>query len=184
MNGPATVPPTTVPPPTVLVAGIGNIFFGDDGFGPAVAQTLGDWQLPPDVEVADFGIRGVHLAYQILEGGYRTVVLIDALPMGEAPGTLAVLEPEPGPASEPAAAASPVQLDAHSMSPAAVLSALRALGGVTPRVRVVGCQPADLECGMTLSEPVRRAVEAAADLVVDTVLDELAGAEAAGVEVG
>ena len=109
-----------------LVAGIGNIFLGDDGFGVEVATRLAAAGPPPDgVTVAEYGIRGVHLAYELLDG-YDVLVLVDALPMGEAPGTLAVIEAEPVPTpADPAAA--PV-VDAHSMSPAAVLTALAGLG--------------------------------------------------------
>ncbi|MGH9295403.1 MAG: hydrogenase maturation protease, partial [Acidimicrobiales bacterium] len=79
----------------LLVAGIGNIFLGDDGFGPEVARRLESEDLGPEVRVADFGIRGVHLAYELLEG-YDALVLVDAVDMGEPPGTLAVIEPEGG----------------------------------------------------------------------------------------
>ena len=80
--------------PRVLVAGIGNIFFGDDAFGVEVAQRLAGRPMPEGVKVVDFGIRGVHLAYELLDG-YDALVLVDALPMGEPPGTVAVIEPEP-----------------------------------------------------------------------------------------
>lgn len=157
----------------LLVAGIGNVFFGDDGFGPAVIGRLRRDRLPAGVEVADFGIRGVHLAYEILEAAYRTVVLVDALPMGEAPGTLAVVEVEgiEDPGGVDAA------IDAHSMTPGTVLSALAALQADLPRVIVVGCQPGDLCCGMALTQPVEGALDAAARLVAETVTSELAGLE-------
>ena len=77
----------------VLVAGIGNIFLADDGFGVEVAQRLRRPALPDGVRVEDFGIRGVHLAYELLDG-YDALVLVDAVPMGEPPGTVAVIEPE------------------------------------------------------------------------------------------
>ncbi|MBO0693287.1 MAG: hydrogenase maturation protease, partial [Acidimicrobiaceae bacterium] len=112
-------------PGRVLVAGIGNVFFGDDGFGPAVVGQVRSAGLPESVDVADFGIRGVHLAYELLDARYATVVLVDALPMSEPPGTLAVLHVEhPGQLGG--------QVDAHSMSPAAVLAALSALGATMP----------------------------------------------------
>ena len=79
--------------PRVLVAGIGNIFLGDDGFGVEVADRLAGRTLPDGVQVADFGIRGVHLAYELLDG-YDALVLVDAVPMGEPPGTVAIIEPE------------------------------------------------------------------------------------------
>jgi hydrogenase maturation protease len=136
-----------------------------------VSRIRGD-ELPAGVDVADYGIRGVHLAYELLEGRHRCLVLVDAVPMGEPPGTLAVLEVD---GTGPAAAG----LDAHSMSPDSVLAALAALGGSVPRVLVVGCQPAALDTGMTLSEPVAGALEAAVKLVV-----EVASREAAPATVG
>lgn len=150
----------------VLVAGIGNVFLGDDGFGVEVAQRLAARTTPwPDgVRVQEFGIRGVHLAYELLEG-YDVLVLIDAVPMDEPPGTLAVLEAE-----MPEAATGP--MDAHTMNPDVVLGMLAGLGGRVSRVLVVGCRPAVIEETMGLSEPVAAAVERAVELV-DEVLHEL-----------
>jgi hydrogenase maturation protease len=150
----------------VLVAGIGNLFLGDDGFGVEVAGRLTRRPMPEGVLVADFGIRGVHLAYELL-GGYDALVLVDAVPLGEPPGTIAVIEPDlsklaPVGDLEPA-------LDAHSMSPAVVLTTLAGLGGRVGRVIVIGCQPAVLTEGIGLSEPVAAAVEAAVDVVADVV---------------
>ena len=146
----------------VLVAGIGNVFFGDDGFGVEVAQRLLDrvepW--PAGVRVGEYGIRGLHLAFDVLDG-YDTLVLVDALPMGEAPGTVAVLEVDPSDVvvdGEPG-------LDAHSMSPAAVLSLLAGRGGSADRVLVVGCQPATIDGGIGLSDVVQEAVPAAVGTV-------------------
>ena len=146
----------------VLVAGIGNVFFGDDGFGVEVARRLLGQELPDGrldgMDVVDYGIRGVHLAYELLDERYETVVLVDALPMGEPPGTLAVLEAAPeGPDGV---------VEAHSMSPHVVLSLLRALGGRPPRVLVVGCEPAALDQGMQLSAPVAAALDEAVRLVL------------------
>jgi hydrogenase maturation protease len=150
----------------LLVAGIGNIFFSDDGFGVEVAHRLARRDLPPGARVEDFGIRGVHLAYELLEG-YDALVLIDALPMGEPPGTLVVMAPEPEGSQHGGA---PI-MDAHTMSPTVVLSTLARLGGHVARVYVVGCQPATLEDGMALSAPVAGAVEAAVDLCVQLVAE-------------
>jgi hydrogenase maturation protease len=137
----------------VLVAGIGNIFLSDDGFGVEVAGRLAGLEVPPGVRVADFGIRGVHLAYELLEG-YDALVLIDAVPMGAPPGTLAVIEPQMGPPAED----DEQVVDAHSMNPEAVLATLSRLGGSIGLVRVVGCQPASLDEGIGLSPPVAAAV--------------------------
>src|SRR5579862_1578103 len=122
----------------MLVAGVGNIFLGDDGFGVEVVRRLAAQSLPADVEVHDFGIRGLHLAYQMLDAGYGTTVLVDATPRGGTPGSLYLSEPELDPAGK-----SPP--DAHSMDPAAVLGAVKALGGTAGRVLIVGCEPASLE---------------------------------------
>jgi hydrogenase maturation protease len=139
----------------VLAAGIGNIFFGDDGFGVEVADQLADCPLPRGVRLGEYGIRGVHLAYELLDG-YDALVLIDALPMGEEPGTVAVVEVDPKDVEPPST------MDAHSMSPATVLGLLAGLGGRVERVIVVGCEPASIDDGIGLSPAVRCAVPAAA----------------------
>ena len=144
----------------VLVAGVGNIFLGDDGFGVEVARQLADVQLPAGVEVVDFGIRGVHLAYQLLEG-YDLAILVDASARGGEPGSLYVIEPTPGDGD--------VLLDGHGMQPAAVLGLLQALGGPVGRVLVVGCEPAQVQERIGLSEPVGRAVSEAVRVVRELV---------------
>lgn len=146
-----------------LVAGIGNIFLGDDGFGVEVAGRLSGHRVPDHVKVADFGIRGVHLAYELLDG-YETVVVIDALPQGEAPGTVCVFEPD---LSELPA----VAMDAHTMDPATVLATLQELGGSVDRLLIVGCEPASVEEDIGLSEPVAAAVDRAVQVVLDLVND-------------
>lgn len=154
----------------VMVAGIGNVFLGDDGFGVEVVNRMDRAMLPPDVDVTDVGIRGVHLAYELLDGRHRTLILVDALPLDEPPGTLAVLEvPEAAEDDEP------VTVDAHGMTPQAVLSALHNLGGRVDRVLVVGCQPASLTQGMSLSEPVGAAVEEAVRIVTSLAIEESVG---------
>jgi hydrogenase maturation protease len=151
----------------VLVAGIGNIFLSDDGFGVEVANRLASQPMPAGVRVADFGIRGVHLAYELLEG-YDGLVLVDAVPMGETPGTVAVIEPGPG--ATPVDGDAPV-VDAHSMSPEVVLATLSRLGGAIEHVYVVGCQPASLDEGIGLTEPVAAAVDGAVGLCRQLVAD-------------
>jgi hydrogenase maturation protease len=153
----------------VLIAGIGNIFQSDDAFGVEVAHRLGGRALPPGVRVEDFGIRGVHLAYELLEG-YDGLVIIDAVPMGEPPGTLVIMEPEldvdgPGAAGNGEA---PV-VDAHTMNPDLVLSTLSRLGGSVDKIFIVGCQPADLQDGMGLTPPVAAAVEDAVEMCCQLV---------------
>ena len=153
----------------VLVAGIGNIFLGDDGFGVEVAQRLRTRPMPDGVRIEDFGIRGVHLAYELLDE-YEVLVLVDAVPMGESPGTVTLLEPEfDARDREPGDA--PV-LEGHSMSPAGVLDLLAGLGGRVDRILIVGCQPASIDDGIGLSDPVAAAVEPAVE-AVEQLLAEL-----------
>jgi hydrogenase maturation protease len=140
----------------VLVAGIGNIFLSDDGFGVEVVSRLAATPLPDGVRVEDFGIRGVHLAYELLDG-FDALILVDAVPLGEAPGTVAVIEP----VDDAILDAGHVDqgFDAHSMSPEVVLGTLSRLGGTVDRIYVVGCQPACLDEGMGLSPAVEGAVD-------------------------
>ena len=152
----------------VLVAGIGNIFQSDDAFGIEVATALAGWTLPPGVRVEDFGIRGVHLAYELLEG-YDALVMIDAVPMGEPPGTLAVIEPELDSAETSGSGGDVAVVDAHTMNPDVVLATLRRLGGSVEKILIVGCQPADLQDGMGLTPAVAAAVEDAAQLCFQLV---------------
>ena len=153
----------------VLVAGIGNVFLGDDGFGVEVVRRLDPATLPAGVDVADYGIRGVHLAYDLLDGRHRTVVIVDAVPLDDPPGTLAVLQADPTGGGAP--------MDAHGMHPAAVLALLHDLGGSVDRVLVVGCAPAEVAERMGLSEPVAAAVDAAVRLVSEVVAAEVVAAE-------
>jgi hydrogenase maturation protease len=148
----------------VLVAGVGNIFLGDDGFGVEVARRLADEELPEDVRVADFGIRGVHLAYELLDG-YDTAILVDATPRGGPPGTVYVIEPEPPAARDAGDPSAAPLMDAHAMEPDAVLGLLDVLGGSAVRVLVVGCEPAEVTERIGLSEPVERAVGDAVQMV-------------------
>jgi hydrogenase maturation protease len=163
------------PPPEprirILVAGIGNVFLGDDGFGPAVAGRLTASALPAGVEVADFGIRGMDLAYALQ--AYDQAILVDAVPRGDRPGTVYLIEPE----LDPDEAA----VDTHGMSPVKVLALARHLGGELPRVLLVGCEPAsvvteDDELRAELSEPVRLAVGEAVRMV-ESLVEELASSE-------
>jgi hydrogenase maturation protease len=146
----------------VLVAGVGNVFLSDDGFGVEVARRLaGDPRLPTDVEVADFGIRGVHLAFQLLDG-YDTVIIVDAASRQEAPGTVSVIEHELSAEGRPTAV-----VDAHGMEPDAVLGLLSSMGGHVGRILVVGCEPASVDEGMGLSPAVAGAVDTAVDAVLE-----------------
>lgn len=160
----------------ILVAGCGNIFLGDDGFGSVVARRLAETALPDGVKVTDFGIGGIHLAYE-LTGGYDATILIDAVPRGGPAGTLYLLQPSPDDAVDGS-------VDAHDMTPDAVLALAATLGGTTGRVLLVGCEPADTSPGMDLSPPVADAVPESVDLVLDLISEELAEAPAAGPSTG
>jgi hydrogenase maturation protease len=141
----------------VLVAGIGNVFLGDDGFGVEVARQLAAGPPIDGASVVDFGIRALHLSYALLDPP-KLLLVIDACSRGEAPGTLFVLEPRDLPAVEGIA-------DAHSMTLDTVLRSLRSLGGATPPLRIVACEPACVDEGMGLSDAVARAVPQAVELV-------------------
>jgi len=150
----------------VLVAGVGNIFLGDDGFGVEVANRLVGRPMPDGVEVTDFGIRGVHLAYQLLDG-YDALVLVDAVQRGDEPGTLTVIEPElPGGRQGVHAA---VAVDAHGMDPVSVLGMLASLGGAVEQVLVVGCEAERLDEEIGLTQSVADAVPRAVELVMEVV---------------
>lgn len=150
---------------TILVAGIGNIFLGDDGFGVEVARRLAARPQPDGVTVVDFGIRGYDLAYALVRGSDRTI-LVDACPRGEPPGTVFVLEPDL--ADLDASNTGQAVLDAHELNPVHVLRLARSLGAELMPVIVVGCEPATLgppEGQMGLSEPVEAAVAEAVTLI-------------------
>ena len=151
----------------MMIAGVGNIFLGDDGFGVEVARRLADADLPDWVRVADYGISGMHLAYDLAEG-FETTILIDASPRGEPPGTVYVLELSAGnsPAADPPGGGAPVPvLDGHGMQPDVVLGMLDMLGADAGRVLLVGCEPASIEARMGLSAPVAAAVDQAVRIV-------------------
>lgn len=152
--------------PAILVAGIGNIFFRDDGFGPEVVRRLALDDVNETVRVVDYGIRGMHLAYDLLEG-VETLVIVDTVPGPGLPGTVTVREVGPDDIGE-------APLDAHGMSPVAVLANVGHLGGSLPPTYVVGCVPADVGEGIGLSDTVAGAVDGAADAVRALVSDLLA----------
>jgi hydrogenase maturation protease len=182
-----------------LIAGIGNIFLGDDGFGVEVASRLAGADLPDGVKVVDYGIRGMHLAYD-LANGFELAILIDATARGGAPGTIYVIEPDlgPGPGDDSAAddsaaddsaagsagtsapgvgtidaaVANPL-FDAHGMQPDVVLGMLNMLDAGRPdRILVVGCEPASIDYGIGLSAGVTAAVDEAVRVVLELVATE------------
>jgi len=154
----------------ILVAGIGNIFLSDDGFGVEVVRRLAAHPMPEGVTVADYGIRGIHLAYELL-GGYDRLILIDAISRGSRPGTIQVLVPD----DVPATGAIP---DAHGMDPLAVFAYLASIGGDPVPTLIVGCEPATLEENIGLSEPVQKAVDEAIAVVLSLINEPTAIAPA------
>ena len=152
-----------------LVAGVGNMFLRDDGFGPEVARRLTVAGIRPGVQVVDYGIRGMHLAYDLLSG-VDALVLVDTVPPDAhhaEPGSIRILRV----GAEDLAEAGP--LDPHGMDPAAVLNRLRSLGGALPPTYVVGCVPADTTEGIGLSPAVAAAVPKAIAAVVTLVEEDL-----------
>ncbi|HZS57660.1 MAG TPA: hydrogenase maturation protease [Gemmatimonadaceae bacterium] len=149
------------PRPRVVVAGIGNIFFGDDAFGVAVAQHLLAGPLPDGVRVVDVGVRTLHLAYELAATPCDTLILVDAMPRRGAPGTVYVLEPDN---LDPATAA----VDAHGARPEDIRALLRAIGAehCIRRTIIVGCEPAIIDEAAEMSDCVRAAVAEAARLVL------------------
>lgn len=146
----------------ILVAGIGNIFLGDDGFGCEVIRNAEIQQDDSGVRVTDYGISGMHLAYDLMDE-WDTLVLVDAVPSRGSPGTLHVFQAD----HESDSAA--LGFDGHSMDPAAVFASLRALGGSPPYTVVVGCEAGSVEEGIGLTEPVAKAVPRAARAVEEIV---------------
>jgi hydrogenase maturation protease len=151
--------------PHILVAGIGNIFLGDDGFGCEVARMLATESLPPGVKVVDYGIRGLDLAYALLEP-YDTVIFIDAIARGGSAGTVYLLEPS-------GEATTDISLDPHSMDPLHLLAMAGSLGEIAARIFIVGCEPQDfgdeLEGRIGLSRTVAGSVTEGVRAVLDLV---------------
>jgi hydrogenase maturation protease len=159
--------------PRILVAGIGNIFKGDDGFGVEVARTLSKLtgraplDLPDDVAVIDFGIRGIDLAFAITSG-YETVILIDAMQRGDKPGNICVIQPDAADLQGPVAL-----VQGHNLDPLSVLRWASGMVDALPQVYVVGCEPAEIpdedDLVEGLSPPVQAAIAKAVELIQDLV---------------
>jgi hydrogenase maturation protease len=151
----------------ILVAGIGNIFLGDDAFGVEVLRALAEHALPDEVTTHDFGICGYDLACALTEG-YSAVILVDALSHGAAPGTVFLVEPD----LERLAADGVPRLEPHNLDPVRVLQAAQTYGDMPERIYLVGCEPGDLggtEGQMGLSLPVRSAIPHAVELIKSVV---------------
>jgi hydrogenase maturation protease len=149
-----------------LVAGVGNVFQRDDAFGVEVIRLLAERPATPGVQIRDFGIRGVHLAYDLLDG-CDLFVLVDAAAHGAEPGTVSVLEVEQQRQGTPADPLAAPLIDAHSLAPDDIFALLASLGGKPGRSLVVACEPADTGAGMGLSEPVQAALPDAVRAVED-----------------
>ena len=152
--------------PRILIAGIGNIFLGDDGFGSEVARRLAGKSFPDAVRVVDFGIRGFDLAYALMDG--------HATPRGGAPGTIYTIEPDLSELN--GLDMQQMMVEPHSMNPVKVLSMVKTMGGEFKRILIVGCEPQTLgpeEGQLGLSEPVAAAVDEAVRVVESLVTDIL-----------
>jgi hydrogenase maturation protease len=151
----------------ILVAGVGNVFLADDGFGAAVAARLGERELPAGVTVMDFGTGGLDLAYEVMRG-YDALVIVDISRQGGEPGTLYLIEPEEDEIE--AGIEDGEMIDPHGMDPKTVLRFVRAVGGWPGKIVVVACEPARVEeMGLELSEDVAAVV----DRAVETVLEQV-----------
>jgi len=165
--------------PRILIAGVGNIFLGDDAFGVEVVREMLGHPMPAGVKIVDFGIRGLDLTYALLED-YEAAILVDATPRGEAPGTVYLIEPEAG---DPAACGELSQndllIETHGMHPAKVLRLVVGMGGKLRQVLVVGCEPTpfdpEQDMDMNLSPPVRAAIPEAIKLIESVIAKILSG---------
>lgn len=157
----------------ILIAGVGNIFLGDDAFGVEVVRELTARPLPPELRVIDFGIRGLDLTYALLDG-YEAVILVDAVPRGQAPGTVYLIEPA---AADPAICADVTRndllIETHGMHPAKVLRLVMGMGGNLCRVWIVGCEPTpfdpEQDMDISMSPAVRAAIPEAIQLIESLV---------------
>ncbi|HEV7475719.1 MAG TPA: hydrogenase maturation protease [Pyrinomonadaceae bacterium] len=164
--------------PTILVAGIGNIFLGDDAFGCEVVKRLSGRKWPENVKVVDYGIRGFDLAYALLDG-FDVTIFVDATPRGQEPGTLYTIEPEVDEVEN--IDGQGAMVETHGMDPMKVLNLVKSMGGQFRKILLVGCEPATFgpeEGQLGLSEPVEAAVAEAVRIVESLVAKELLGAAA------
>jgi hydrogenase maturation protease len=152
----------------ILVAGVGNTWMRDDGFGAEVVRVLQQGELEPGITVEDFGTGGLDLAYEVMRG-YDSLVLIDVMRGEQPPGTLYVLEPEE--AEIAAGIEDGEMIDPHAMDPQTVLRFVRAVSGWPGSVVVIACEPAEVDYGLGLSPEVADAVPRAIALVAETLAD-------------
>lgn len=161
-----------MPGQKILIACIGNIFLGDDGFGVEVARALAKRGVPEDVKLVDFGIRGFDLVYALMDG-YDVPVFVDATPRGQLPGTLYLIEPDLSELDDLPEQA--MMIEPHGMNPMKVLGMAKAMGAEFKKIYLVGCEPAftgeEDEGYMGLSEPVQAAVVEAVKMVEALIAD-------------
>ncbi|MEP6616308.1 MAG: hydrogenase maturation protease [Ginsengibacter sp.] len=153
----------------VMIAGVGNMFLKDDGFGGAVIKKIAHKKFPPGVEVKDFGTGGLKLAYDLMRG-YDGLILLDASTRGEKPGTLYMIEPNQDEINPDLQDGGPI--DPHGADPATVLRFVKSIGSWPAKVFIVACEPEtveDFEIG--LSAPVMAAIEKAIEMVEELVKD-------------
>jgi hydrogenase maturation protease len=151
----------------ILVAGIGNAWLRDDGFGGEVAKRLGEIELPEEAAVFDFGTGGLDLAYEVMRG-YDALILLDVSRQGGKPGTLYVMEADE--ADVEAGIEDGQVINPHAMDPQTVLRFVKSVGAWPGKVVVIACEPAEVEeMGFGLSDEVRQAVDGAAALVLETI---------------
>jgi hydrogenase maturation protease len=161
--------------PKILIAGVGNIFMGDDGFGCVVAGRLARRPLPDGARVIDFGVRGFDLACALM-GGYDATILIDTVKRGGEPGALYVIEPDLNEPNDPAAQA--MMIEAHAMNPMRAINLAKSMNGELKRILLLGCEPATFgpeEGRMGLSEMVEAAVAGAVEMVESLVAEIQSG---------
>ena len=171
---------TEEPLRSILIAGVGNAWLRDDGFGGAVARTLTERSLPDGVAVMDAGTGGLDLAYEVMRG-YEALVILDVSKQGGEPGTLYVMEPEED--SVPGGIEDGDVINPHGMDPQTVLRFVKSVGAWPGKVVVIACEPAEVEeMGWGLSEQVQAAVHRAVDLVLETITELRSGAYAAPAE--
>jgi hydrogenase maturation protease len=153
----------------VLIGGLGNIFLGDDAFGVEVVRRLSEMPLPDDVRLMDVGVRTLHLAYELREHAYDTLIIIDIVSKGADPGTLYLLEPDSDEAFDDVR----VQ-NGHGVHPHEILAVVRQLGGEVPRMVIVACEPSPIGADAGLSAAVSAAVDKAAQLVMRVIHSRIA----------
>ena len=146
----------------ILIAGVGNIFMGDDAFGSEVTRRLAE-RTSLGVRVVDFGIRGLDLAFALMDE-YEATIIVDATSRGGEPGTIYVIDPDLSKLDNMAAA-----LDTHSLDPLRALALARSMGAKLKNIRLVGCEPATFEPADEGSPGLSRNVAAAVDPAIDVI---------------